>query len=124
MLKRDTLGQSDNYREAISERNVQTSISSTNFQINQQQQTCHECAKLDLRTKVETNAAYNEYKLMIKARTHEKYTIIVLIFVIICLIWFRHAIVAGINSTLNGHSAGCNGIINNNRKNCLNKFLN
>ena len=62
---------------------------------------------------------------MIKARTHEKYTVIALIFFIISLIWFRNSITTGINNALNG-SNNCNGTISyhNNRKNVLNKYLN
>jgi hypothetical protein len=125
LLKIDTAGNSDNYRELISERKVQNSISSSTFQVSQQQ-TCHECAKLDLRTKVETNLAYNEYKQMIRARTHEKYTVIVLIVFIIILIWFRNGITISIGNVINGSANSCSGVISNHqtRKNCLNKFLN
>lgn len=53
----DNYGNVDEFRDSIYSKPNHNSYSS----LNSNQQTCHECSKLDLRAKVETNQAYNQY---------------------------------------------------------------
>ena len=116
LLKLDNSGNSDEFKDAITDRQYYNfASSSSSFQANQH--LCHECTKSDLRAKVKSNLAYNEYKQILKSHSHEKYAIIMLILIIVTLYWFKN-----LNTNTNGNGNGCSANMGTGKTTILKKF--
>ncbi|CAF0985507.1 unnamed protein product [Brachionus calyciflorus] len=88
IVRVDDYGNVLEFKDAINTRPHQTSTKDPSYL---DSQVCHECAKLDLRTQVETSLAYNQYKKAIKIQSEglEKYVILFLIFLVLSMFWFK-----------------------------------